>query len=198
MLPAHFVSRPIDGGYSWTLPSRLGDMLGRAEEQFGPRDKEYTVLGIEFGPDPSPHLWFPGNAKRIVIQLASNALLSDYVAQYQLAHECIHLLAPSGMQGATVMEEGLAVVFAEDYVRPLNPCNSPTTEAKYVASAALVRPLLSIRRDFIRQLREIEPSFRLMKADQVRHVVPEASADAIRRLLLPYYEVSAFDIAGQL
>ena len=44
--------RLSDGcGYTWTLASRLGEMLHMAEELFGPRDCSYTILGIEFGPD---------------------------------------------------------------------------------------------------------------------------------------------------
>lgn len=35
-------------GCTWTLSSRLGQMLREAEEQFGERDKSYTILGIEF------------------------------------------------------------------------------------------------------------------------------------------------------
>ena len=46
-----FAERLSEGcGYTWTLASRLGDMLHMAEELFGPRDPSYTVLGIEIGP----------------------------------------------------------------------------------------------------------------------------------------------------
>ena len=39
---------PDGSGYTWTLASRLGEMLHMAEELFGPRDCSYTILGIEF------------------------------------------------------------------------------------------------------------------------------------------------------
>ena len=61
--------RLSDGcGYTWTLASRLGEMLHMAEELFGPRDCSYTILGIEFGPD-NPRIWYPGNRRHIIIQL---------------------------------------------------------------------------------------------------------------------------------
>src|SRR4051812_12688158 len=62
--PALFMARPIENGYTWTLASRLGDMLHLAETMFGPRDPSYTVLGVEFVAD-NPRVWYPGNRKFI-------------------------------------------------------------------------------------------------------------------------------------
>ena len=36
-------------GFLWTLTTRLGKLLFDAEQQFGPRDPSWTILGIEFG-----------------------------------------------------------------------------------------------------------------------------------------------------
>ena len=91
------VTRPLpDGsGYTWTLPSLLGDMLCIAEELFGPRDQSYTILGIEIGSD-NPRIWYPGDCKHIIIQLDSSASTDMYQACYQMAHETVHLLSPTG------------------------------------------------------------------------------------------------------
>ena len=44
--------RLSDGcGYTWTLASRLGEMLHMAENLFGERDYCYTILGIQFTSD---------------------------------------------------------------------------------------------------------------------------------------------------
>ena len=83
------------GGYTWTLPSRLGRILREVEELYGLRDSSWTVLGIEFGPR-NPHLWYPSSGKNIVIQLGMSAIDHAGLARYQLAHECVHLLAPNG------------------------------------------------------------------------------------------------------
>jgi hypothetical protein len=60
-------------------------------------------------------IWYPGDRKHIVIQLSVNCLTDLPRACYQLAHECIHLLAPTGRQNANNLEEGLATLFSEDY-----------------------------------------------------------------------------------
>ena len=90
-----FIASPIGGGYSWSLTSRLGHMLRTAEERFGVRDKDYSVLGIEFG-ESGPFIWYPGNCKNIAIQLSIGSRASERCALYELAHECIHLLTPTG------------------------------------------------------------------------------------------------------
>lgn len=63
---------PTNDGYTWTLASRLGHMLQRAEELYGLRDTSYTILGIEFT-DGNPQSWWPGNRRNIVIQLSTGA-----------------------------------------------------------------------------------------------------------------------------
>src|SRR3990167_6713780 len=101
------IAKPITSGYTWTLTSRLGSLLQLAESQFGARDKDYTILGIEFG-STGPFIWYPGNCKNIAIQLSLESLKSEHCALYELAHECIHLLSPTGKKNANVLEEGLA------------------------------------------------------------------------------------------
>ena len=102
--------------YTWTLVSRLSNMLHMAEELFGPRDLSYTILGIEFGPD-NPRLWYPGNRRHIIIQLGLSAARNMSQACYQMAHETVHLLAPSGGQNANNFEEGVACYFAAYYMK---------------------------------------------------------------------------------
>ena len=102
-------------GYTWTLVSRLGEMLYTAEELFGPRDQSYTILGVEFV-DDGPQIWYPGNCKHIIIQLNPLAATDMSRACYQMAHETIHLLAPTGGQNANNFEEGVACYFASYYL----------------------------------------------------------------------------------
>ena len=59
-----------DDSVSWTLASRLGDMLDMAENLFGERDYCYTILGIQFTSD-DPQIWYRGkHRKHIIIQLS--------------------------------------------------------------------------------------------------------------------------------
>jgi hypothetical protein len=164
-------------------------MLNEAERQYGPRDRLWTILGIEFGLEAVPHTWYPGDRDRIIIRLAVNALQDSKVAQYQLAHECVHLLSPSGRKEAPVLEEGLAVVFAEDWSRLRFP-ESPIveTDPKYAPAAGYVRSALASRPDFVRHLRLLEPAFLKVTAEQVKSVLPEVTSDFIEQILAPFYD----------
>jgi hypothetical protein len=102
-------------GYSWTLAAALGEMLLFAEEKFGPRDTNWTLLGIDFSSDGG-QTWTPGNCGHIIIQLEMNCLTDRHAAYCTLAHECIHLLSPTGKTDANVLEEGLAVFFEQWYM----------------------------------------------------------------------------------
>jgi hypothetical protein len=152
---------PTDDGYTWTLASRLGAMLQEIEVLYNERDKSWTFVGVEFEAS-GPQNWFPGNCKNVAIQLNTNALNDNVLACYQLAHECIHLLAPDGKRGAPVLEEGLATVYSEDFIAKYFGAEGYTNMESYQNAAALVRDLISSNPDAIKKLRTIEPSFKQM------------------------------------
>ena len=172
--------------YAWTLTTRLGDMIAEVEKRYGPRDLSWTVLGIEFTPT-GPNLWYPGDRKHIAIQLCSNALQDWGLACYQLAHESVHLLSPTGQKIAPVLEEGLATVFSEDYVWQNFQRAGLTNGSLYVEPAALVRKLLSIAPDAIPRLRAIQPSFTEMNEATFAEAGLDAPQSLITELLAPFY-----------
>jgi hypothetical protein len=189
MLGSHYiaVSLPENTGFTWTLVSRLGAMLHEIEGLYGRRDMSWTPIGVEFGPE-TPQLWFPGNCKNIAIQLAPNARWDNVLACYQLAHECVHLLAPDGRDGAPVLEEGLATVYSEDYIaRNFNRAGL-TNFQSYADAATKVRQLLALNPDAIKALRQIEPCFKQMTASTFvaagLHTAPES---LVNDLLTPFY-----------
>ncbi|VVM48107.1 hypothetical protein PS662_00643 [Pseudomonas fluorescens] len=183
---SHYYNRvTANTGNSWTLATRLGDMIYKAEQMYGQRDQSWTVLGVEFGGD-IPRIWFPQPGKSIVIKLATNALDDSIIACYQLAHECIHLLAPCGSALVPVIEEGLATVFSEDYVAHVLNGHVVTDEAPYINAAALVRELLTIRPNAILRLREIEPAFTKMTPETFRQAGIEDQDSLIEKLLAPF------------
>lgn len=162
MEPTHFQALlPPNLQFNWTLVTRLGDMLTRAEQLYGARDHSWTILGIEFGGD-IPQIWYPGDTNHIAIQLSSHVLDSTALAYYQLAHECIHLLSPT--KSAPLLEEGLATIFAEDYVSDLFGFTPDSGMDCYRQAVALVRELLVIEPDAIKRLRAVEPSFTKMSS----------------------------------
>ncbi|MGM3216467.1 hypothetical protein ACSQ5K_14745 [Pseudomonas sp. PhalM4] len=166
MEPTHFQALlPPNTVHNWTLVTRLGDMLTRAEQLFGARDHSWTILGIEFGGN-SPQIWYAGDAdtKHVVIQLSRSRLNNTSLACYELAHECIHLLSPSGGNVVPTLEEGLATVFAEDYVLERFGFIHDSGMESYRQAAALVRKLLVIEPDAVKRLRAVEPSFTNMSS----------------------------------
>jgi hypothetical protein len=88
-------------------------LLAEAERRFGPRDKSWTILGVDFG-GSSPNIWYPSSGdKMVVVKLSDNASLDPNRALFQLSHEVIHLLSPSGGKMAPALEEGPATHFSE-------------------------------------------------------------------------------------
>jgi len=110
------LAHKIKGGHSWTLTTRLGKFLQKAEKEYGVRDKSWTILGVEFSAEGQPTVWYPfshDNTKFIAIQLTRRAANNKKRALFQLAHETIHLLSPAGPnQQSSVLEEGLATYFS--------------------------------------------------------------------------------------
>lgn len=183
----HFQAQrlPNNNGYSWTLVSRLGDMLHQAEQRFGQRDQSWTILGVEFYGE-TPKIWYPGDRKHVAVQLGQKALDDTVQACYQLAHECVHLLSPSGQSIAPVLEEGLATVYSEDYVLAHFGVPMLPTVASYQEAAMLVRELLSIDPDAIKRLREFEPAFHMMDEDTFKKAGLDVPSGLVSQLIQPF------------
>lgn len=149
---------PCGGGYTFTLTTLLGSFIAELEGLYGPRDMSYTPLGIEFYGDV-PHLWYPGNRKHVSIVLSESCRADVDRAIFQLAHEAVHLLSPSGSQNAPVVEEGLATLFAAEV--SLRHCLGMHSDGlrSYTQAAMLTRFLLDIDPTIIRRAREQNPYF---------------------------------------
>lgn len=160
-------TQPIPDGFTWTLTTRLGHMLRLAEEQFGPRDHSYTILGIEFVAD-GPRIWYPGNCRHIAIQLSLDALHDEICACYELAHETIHLLSPTGTAHTTVLEEGLATYYSRQYLQEhLYTDWSSSGEKNYDFACEMITSLLSEEPQAVKKLRVTEPSLSKISNDLI-------------------------------
>jgi hypothetical protein len=168
------VARPCPPGsgctYTWTLATRVGEILRLAEDRYGPRDCSFTMLGVEFT-ETGPRTWFPGDCRQVVIQLSTSAMNDEIRALYQLAHECVHLLDPVVFGLASVFEEGVATLFSAEYARRLQPSYSPS-EAKYGAAARLAQAALTASPDLIRRLRGEGTRFSAFIPQQLRSACP--------------------------
>jgi len=168
---------PNHDGYTWTLASRLSDMLYMAQELFGERDLSYTPLGIEFIAE-HPRIWYPGDRRHIIIQLDHLAAQDASQACYQLAHECVHLLAPTVRDACINLEEGVACYFAALYmkVRLGQPTWRPM-EQSYLRALDLITPRLDADIQCIRRLRARQPSFSKMTRDDIAMEFSTLKAD---------------------
>ena len=174
---------PDNSGYTWTLASRLGDMLHMADHFLGPRDCSYTILGIEFACD-GPQIWYPGDRKYIVIQLSLCAAADMSRACYQMAHETVHLLAPTGGQNATNFEEGVACYFAAYYMKEkLNEFSWRPTLCSYKRALAVITPRLDEDIYCVRRLREHQPSFQDITKEEISTEFPNLTSEAVDFLI---------------
>lgn len=162
---------PSGDGYTWTLASRLGEMILNIEAQFGKRDRSWTILGIEFC-DNGPQTWFPGDCGHIVIQLGPLAKEDQVQALYQLAHESVHLLDPIVFGFGTVLEEGLATYFSLQYIKQFHSSYT-TSDPKYAAAARLTAQLLDINPMVIKDLRSRGIKISQITASQLLAVCPK-------------------------
>ena len=190
---AHFwETRPLAQGcgYTWSMATRLGDMLKEAEVLFGTRDRSWTILGSELRTDENavPQNWFPGYPARkdIILQVVPPADRNRNEALYQLAHEVVHTLAPHPGTRATVLEEGVATWFAAYYVRKAKGAEIHSSTDSYRQAHAKVAQLLARDHQAILKLRAIEPSFSRMTADTFKQADVQATPDEIAALLAPF------------
>ena len=186
------ISKPLpDNRWTYTLASRLGDMLYLAEKLFGPRDLSYTPLGIEFVSD-GPKVWFPGDSqqdrKHIAIRLDLVAATDMAHACYQLAHETVHLLAPRGgiTKGRITnnLEEGVATYYAGHYMEvEMGMPNWTPNLPSYKEVLEKVTPLFCKDKYCIRKLRSEQPAFTKMTEEQISSAFPDLSAEDVKFLL---------------
>ena len=173
-----------DDSVSWTLASRLGDMLHMAENLFGERDYCYTILGIQFTSD-DPQIWYRGkHRKHIIIQLGPCAATNMSQACYQMAHETVHLLAPSCGRNANNFEEGVACYFAAYYMKEQfnEPCWSPGIPS-YERTLAVIKPRLDEDIYCIRRLREHHPSFQDITKEEISREFPKLASENVDFLM---------------
>lgn len=188
-----FTGQQIPGGYSWTLTSAFGELLQIAEQRYGPRDRSWTPIGIEFHGD-RPMVWYPSphdGRQQISIILSNNARLNIASALYELAHEVIHVLAPTGARNAPVIEEGLATKFALEVSRHNPPAAVLPPNSPYAPALEAVELLLAHDADAIRQIRLREPSFRSLTAEIILAAFPNFDGDVARQLCSPWEDAVA-------
>lgn len=177
-----FAATPLQNstGWTFTLTTLLGDCLSHAEAQFGQRDLTYTVLGVEFG-GPNPKIWYPGDCKHVSVMLSASCLNDIDRAIFQLAHEVVHLLSPTGQSDANVLEEGLATHF-QHYYSKLRGIAYTNDDQKYLAAERDVQTLLALKHDAIKLVRQTQPCISKITDQQLLAVCPHLRPEIAQRL----------------
>jgi hypothetical protein len=93
-----------------------------------------------------------------VIQISPECAKDFVRTCYELAHECIHLLAPSGGPGANVLE-GVATFFSSLYVKETFAVDFHPVLESYRLAGELVEKSLASEPDAIRSIRQRQPAF---------------------------------------
>ena len=137
-------ARNPDGTYSLTLAQLTSVFIAEIERQLGPRDPNFTYVGLEFDttPNAKPHIAFletgyPGHetdqgSNHIVIRLTADAQNDANLAIWQLARECVHLIDPWNPEAegrpTNYLEVGLAAWY-QNTIQNI-PLESPYDQAK--------------------------------------------------------------------
>ncbi len=127
-----------------------------------------------------------GNGKHIVIRLSLQVCNEPNRAYYQLAHECIHTLCPSGSRNSNNLEDGVACYFSWYYMDQYLGVKNQTPnedEENYLYAFDLVSPILNSMPSFIRNLRDIQPYLSKVSIDDLRMVNPNLDTNTIHKLL---------------
>lgn len=86
--------------------------LQKAEQTFGPRNKDWKIGGVLLRPNMPPELFgvLPARSLIINVSIAPEQHFERFV--FQLSHEVVHMLSPTTVPHASLFEEGLAVWFS--------------------------------------------------------------------------------------
>ena len=174
-----FYCEPLasNDGYTWTIVSRLGDIFNNIEQLFGPRDKTYTILGIEIANIEQPQIWFPANNGNVIIQITPDCLNDMDKAIFQIAHEAIHCLNPKIAGTATLLEEGLATWFSQHYTAKCGYNIVPNID-KYIKAMIYVEKLLSYDAQIILKIRKSTMmDLSKINADMLLGICPQIDID---------------------
>ena len=127
----------------------------------------------------------PGDRSHLIIHLDMNCLVDRHDAYRQLAHECVHLLSPTGKADANVLEEGLAVFFEQWYMHYIFGEGWWLGEiniASYADALAKTKQLLALDPDIIKKIRLCQPVIARITPEQILEqcsIVPEELAQAL-------------------
>ena len=147
-----------DRSYEEKLMQELLRIFEEAERLFGPRDTSFQLS--------LPRITECHNSRSLILRplrmtriyLSREAKTKPWIASLELAHEAIHIMSPAPIGGPTILEEGLAEYFAQQYADRVHGLTfergaNPKADAVMRAVSALMA-----KNEFvIKQLRTRQP-----------------------------------------
>jgi hypothetical protein len=180
---------PVHNDALPSLTRQLGLFLEEAEALFGPRDRSFMLLGIEFTDGPNRLVYPNTRHDQIIIQLSNESRDHRDQALFQLAHETVHVLSPVDVGTTTALEEGLATYFSLTAPNFADPTYAQRGEATltgkfqaYRDALNDVRALLSVDRKVIGRIRRANRLFASITAKRLRKAAPHCSTEVANRL----------------
>lgn len=152
---------------------------------FGPRDASWKFVGIGFH-ENGPHLRYPPGHRLVSVELLRTCLFYPDQALYQLSHEVVHLLSPTGGRDAPLIEEGCAVHFSltaptyrssaykENSLRRIR--TDPAAINYWEALEAFER-LEAIYTGAVKRLRLHQPNFKAMEPALIVDQIPAVGTE---------------------
>lgn len=137
------------------------EIIKKIEQRFGPRDKIYSVISINFISQNGPVTQVNEAEKTIIINLPAYAMSKDsaYQRKLNLSHELVHTITPcSDPNKATFLDEGLATMFSEEYTGVSDSIGNNAQFKNYSIARNMVLKLLKIDNEIIKKLREKYPN----------------------------------------
>lgn len=180
--------------YLLTLRIWLQHILAVAVSRYGKRYGPWIISDIRFH-DDVPCVWYPHpkGSYKVVVKIGNLCRENLSRACFQMAHESIHLLSPSGRRDGTVLEEGLADIYSSAYMQEyFNEWRWRSADVRLELASGRVRQFLSSYPDAIRVLRRREPMLSRITADLIKETYPDIDPDFAKALTLPFpYEENA-------
>ena len=196
-----FLTTPkATGAATWSIVSKFGFILNIAENIYGKRDPQYTILGIELSDHGCPQIWFPlVFPNSIIIQITEDCLADPDRAMYQVAYEVIHCLRPHPNTNPTVLEEGIATHFAHEYMSTFEHKPQWTASTtQYILAKKCIDLMLDNDNEIIKKLLEKELDFSKITEDMILEVSPEFPRDLAKILTTDFYDDSWIELANKI
>lgn len=154
-----FNSHDRVGQYS--MPTLTHHIFEELEGRYGPPEQHWTLLNVEVDPRGPCIQFLDGRVREATILLSLRTEDSFSRTLHELAYGCVHLLSRTKPDRRSVLQEGAAVVFADDYVAEFG-LHAQIASAPGQKAARCVCELLAAHQGAIYELRKVEPAFERM------------------------------------